>query len=269
MKKVKIFSIIFSFILLFVSCETEVIDPAGIRGINAVTAIVDVNPAIFIDGALETSYVEFMLESDSKTGPKKGYIVASYNGTTQKKRLKDVNIPEKVNITAKEAIDALGMSIDDVSAMDYFVFEVAIDVDGETYYSNGAVTVKVVCPFDPELTYGNYTAYSSPDEWDTEGDIEITVDSEDPYTVYVSGLAAIDGLVEDGGPLVMHINQYNFEVTAPKVVLASTAWSYTNIAFAGSGEYNSCTGEYVMRFSITVDQGSFGSFIYSFTRKDE
>ncbi len=267
MKKIKIFSILISFVLLFAACETEVIDPAGIRGVNAVTFIEDANPAIFIDGDLDVSFIEFTVGTDS-LGPKKGYIVVSFNGTQEKKKIKEVNIPERVTITALEAIEVLGMTLDDVEAMDYFVFEVAVEVDGKVYYSNGALTVKVVCPFNTELTYGNYLAYSSPDEWDTEGAIEIEADPEDEYKLYVTGLAAIDGLVEDGGPLVMEINKFNFKVTVPKVVLASEAFGYDNIAFEGSGEYNSCTGEYVMLFKITVDQGSFGSFVYSFTRLD-
>ncbi len=85
--------------------------------------------------------------------------------------------------------------------------------------------------------------------------VTVTVDPDDEYTVYVAGLAALDGLDEDLGPLKMTVNPLNFEVTAERTVLASVAFSgYTNIAYEGFGTLNTCDGTYEMNFTITVDQ---------------
>ncbi len=264
MKTHKIFGLIALFLITLVSCETEVEDPAGLRGEGIMVSITDVNPAIYIDGELETSYVEFTVDVEEGTTYDKAYIVASYNSPSDRIKIKDIDsFPSQVKITAEEAADAVGLTIDEVEALDYFVFEVVTEVDGLVSRSSG-ITVRVACQFDPELVYGSYTANSG--DWGTTGGIDIVVDDEDPYKVYVTGLAALDGLVEDQGPLVMNIDPLTFEVTAPKTVLASIAWDYHNIAYQGSGTYNSCTGDYEMLFAITVDEGSFGSYEFTFTK---
>jgi hypothetical protein len=266
MKTYKILGFIAAMVLTFAACETEVADPAGERGVGVVTTITDANPAIFVAGNLDDSYTEFVVSAEEGASYDDAYIVVSFNGVSQRTKVKDISsFPQTINITAAEAAAALGMTIADVESQDYFVFEVEVKVGSKIYRSNGGITVSVVCPFEPTLAFGNYTAISS--SWDVNGDVTITVDPDDPYKIYVAGLAALDGLTEDLGPLEMIINPLNFEVEAVKTALASTAWSYTNFSYAGFGVFNSCTGDYQMTFAITVDQGSFGSYEFTIKRK--
>lgn len=269
MKTYRILGIIAAMVLGFASCETEVVDPAGERGIGVVTTITDANPAIFVAGNLDESYTQFTVNAEEGATFDEAYIVVSFNGVSERTKIKDIsNFPQTISITAEEAAAALGMTIADVESQDYFVFEVETKVGGKIYRSNGGITVSVVCPFEPTLAYGDYTGISA--GWGVNGDITITVDPNDPYTIYVAGLATIDGLEEDLGPLPMHINPLNFEVSVDKTVLASlVTWGapYHNIAYAGSGVFNSCTGDYEMLFAITVDEGSFGSYEFTLKRK--
>lgn len=268
MKTYKLIAFLAAMVFTFSACETEVEDPAGERGVGLVTTITGVDPAIFVDGDLDISYVQFTANAQTDATFDEAYVVVSFNGVSQRQRLKDIaSFPSVINITAVEAVTALGMSIGDVEAQDYFVFEIETKVGGKITRSNGGLTVRVVCPFDEELSVGSYTAVSA--AWGVNGGITLVADEADPYTIYVSGLCTIDGVVEDLGPLVMHINPFNFKVVADKTVLASVVtWNpaYTNMAYAGTGEYNSCTGSYTMLFNITVDQGSFGNFAFTFTK---
>jgi len=266
MKKYKIFGLIFSLVLLLSACETDVVDPAGIRGVGFAGTITDANPAIFVDGDLDISYVQFTVDVQEGAVYDDAYIVVSYNSVSQRTRIKDVSsFPAEINITAEEAAAALGMSINDVASEDYFVFELELVADGKVTRSNAGLTVRVVCPFDPALAVGSYNAVSA--GWAVNGNVTLEADEDDPYTIKVYGLAALDGLDEDQGPLVMHINPLNFEVTAPRAVLATEVWlGYTDLAYQGFGEFNSCTGAYEMSFTITVSAGSYGAYNFTLTR---
>jgi hypothetical protein len=127
------------------------------------------------------------------------------------------------------------------------------------------INAAAVCAYDPEMVSGSYKAVSA--DWAVDGPVTITVDPEDEYTIYVAGLAELDGLTEDKGPLKMVVNPLNFEVTAERTVLASIAFDYTNIAYEGFGLLNTCDGTYEMNFTITVDQGSFGQFPFTLTKQ--
>lgn len=266
MKKFKIFSLMAAMVLTFWSCETEVIDPAGSRGVGYVATISDANPAIFVDGDLDISYVRFTVDVQEDAVYEDAYIVVSFNSVSQRVRIKDVDsFPSEITITAEEAAAALDMTIDDVKSEDYFVFELEIMSDGQVTRSNAGLTVRVVCPFDPALAVGSYTAASA--GWAVNGNVTLEADENDPYTIKVYGLAELDGLDEDQGPLVMQINPLNFAVTAPKAVLATEVWlGYTDLAYEGFGEFNSCSGQYDMTFTITVSAGSYGSYSFTLTR---
>lgn len=134
-----------------------------------------------------------------------------------------------------------------------------------TTRSNAVLSVPVACAYNVELAAGSYHTVSS--DWNSEGNITITANPEDPYTVYVAGLEEIEGLDEDQGPLVMHISPATFEVTADKTIIASDAWGFGSISYSGNGVYNSCDGSYTMYFNITLSAlGSQGTFKFDFTR---
>jgi acetyltransferase-like isoleucine patch superfamily enzyme len=131
---------------------------------------------------------------------------------------------------------------------------------------NTQIDYYVACEFDPSLTYGSYLAVS--DDWAVEGDVTIVPDENDPYLVYVRGLAALDGLVEDNEQgLPMHIDPNSFEVTADKTILASeTPWGYVDFNYSGTGIFLTCDGTYKMFFSPGVSIGGWGPQEFTLTR---
>jgi hypothetical protein len=129
------------------------------------------------------------------------------------------------------------------------------------------VKYTVACALDQTKISGSYRAKCA--DWGVDGNVTITKDPVDPYKIYVAGLETIDGLTEDKGPLPMHINPTTFAVTVDKTVLASlVTWGppYHNIAYAGSGTYDTCTGTYNMKFTISVTEGNFGDFDFTLTK---
>jgi hypothetical protein len=161
--------------------------------------------------------------------------------------------------------NALTYTVTVEPGMTYFWRVVMRDANGIT--TDGPVwSFTPLCVFVPSMAVGSYHSYSAPSQWNSEGDITITADPTDQYTVNVTGIEALEGVVENGGPLVMHIDPVNYEVTAPKVVIATDAFGYHNLAYEGTGTYNACDGSYAMEFTISTDEGSFGAFAFSFTR---
>jgi len=252
-------------LFVLVGCEDSVTDPVGLRDSGVVTTLSDINPAIFVYGELDDSYVSFTVNKDEDASIDEAYIVGSHNGTSQRTKIKGISsFPAEVNISAVEVAQALGLEIAEIKSGDFFVLEVITVSDGLLSRSAGSFRVRVVCSFDPALSFGAYTA-SAPD-WELNGGVSITADEEDPFTIYVSGLAALDGVTEDLGPLVMKIDPLSFNVVAEKTKLASSAFGYTGFSYAGSGTFDSCTGTYQMLMSISVDQGGFGSYEFTFTK---
>jgi hypothetical protein len=197
------------------------------------------------------------------------------------------SFPTKVDFSIGNMVDLLpGLdSINQIVLGDFFRFYADVTLlDGtvikgfDTLYasydpavanlpgSSLNVVYDVACELDMALAVGSYYSYSPPSDWNSAGNIQITQDPGDQYTVLVAGLETIEGLDEDKGPLVMHIDPVTFAVTADKTVLASDAFGYHNIAYEGTGSFNTCTGTYQMKFSISVDEGNFGDFVFTFTR---
>jgi hypothetical protein len=199
------------------------------------------------------------------------------------------SFPTSTDFTISSLVDLLPNlnNISDIKLGDHFKFYVDMTLqDGtvikgnDTLYASSNTSIAnlpgsslnvvytVACALDPALTVGSYHSVSPPADWNSEGDITITADPADPNTVYVKGIETLEGLTEDKGPLVMHIDPVTYVVTADKSVIASNAFGYHNIAYAGKGTYNTCTGTYEMKFDISVDEGSFSppSYAFTFTR---
>lgn len=126
------------------------------------------------------------------------------------------------------------------------------------------ITINVPCAYYPANISGSYHSVSA--DWQSEGDITITVDPANPFIVYVTGIEAMEGLVEDQGPFKMVIDPNSYNVSAAKQIIASDAWGYHNISYAGSGTLNTCDGTYEMSFNISVDEGGWGSNGFIFTK---
>lgn len=265
MKTTKILTFLVAMVFAFTSCETEVEDPAGARGVGFVPSITNLNPAVFDVNDPSNTFIQFDLDADANVVSEVKLIV-SYNGDMKRVEVKSVNtFPQNVKIFMHEAVTALGMSLDDVGAGDNFTIE-ALTIQGDkTYRSSASFNAAVVCAYDPDNVTGTYRAVSA--DWAVDGTVTLTVDPQDEYIIYVAGLAGLDGLTEDQGPLKMVVNPLDFSVTAERTVLASIAFSYTNIAYEGSGLLNTCNGTYEMLYTITVDQGSFGAYAFTLTKQ--
>ncbi|MFZ0281831.1 MAG: hypothetical protein WAL29_09290, partial [Bacteroidales bacterium] len=255
MKSIKITGLIVLLTALTFNCEEEVKDPAGRRGAAAVPVISDIGPGVFASEDLVNSYVEFVVSPGDGVVAEKAIIEGSYNNNGARVELTEVtSFPATIHIVSGETIQALGLTPAEVDNGDVFNLEILLTAGGTATRSNAVLNVRVACGFVDTKAIGSYHSLSGPDDWVSEGNITITANQDDPYTIYVAGLEALEGVNEDGGPLVMHIDPGTFEVTADYTVLASEAFGFHNLAYAGSGIYDSCDGSYQMDFDISVDE---------------
>ena len=266
MKTYKIIAFLAAMALTFSACETEVDDPAGLRGEGVVPSITNLNPAAFDVNDPGNTFIQFNLDVPTDKVSEVAFV-ASYNGDMRRVALSNItSFPANdVKIYMRDVAAALGIQIDAVNPGDVFTLEAITTQGDKTYRSSAVINAAAVCAYDPDMVTGTYNAASA--DWGVDGNVTITVDPANEYIVYVAGLAELDGLTEDKGPLKMIVNPLNFEVKAEKTVLASIAFDYTNIAYEGFGILNTCDGTYDMNFTITVDQGSFGQNAFTLTKQ--
>lgn len=264
MRKIKILGFIITIIMMFSGCE-KAKDPAGARNVGIVPIISDVT-GIFINGS-PTSFVQFKVDLEAGVSVEKAEIEVSHQDPSTWAKFADVTtFPATINITLSQVIEKLGISSSEIQNGDAVYIDVATTKNGITTRSIAALNITVSCEYDVAIATGSYHTISPPTEWNSEGDIRLTADPEDPYTIYVAGIEEIEGLDEDQGPLVMHINPASFTVIADKSVIASDAWGDHNIAYEGTGTFNSCTGAFSMNFDISTDEGDYGTYSFNFTR---
>lgn len=263
MKTYKILALLAFMAFGFSACETEEVDPAGQRGVGVVPAITNLNPAAFDVNDPDNTFIKFDVDA---AGVDEVIVVASFKGDKRRVPIKTLtSFPAKdIVIYMRDVAAALGVNLNSVEPGNVFNLEVTTVQGGNTYRSNAVINAAAVCAYDPDLVSGAYKAVSA--DWGADGPVTITVDPANEYIVYVKGLAELDGLTEDKGPLKMTVDPLNFQVKAIKTTLASIAFSYTNIAYEGFGLLNTCDGTYEMNFTITVDQGSFGQNAFTLTK---
>lgn len=264
MKHFNIIAIFFAFALFFGGCEDTNENLVGARGVAVVPLISNLSPAVFDSKDMGNTYVEFQVDVPDASLLENAIVKISFNGQLERVDFSTITtFPQTVRISLAEAVSKLNVALADVVLGDVINVEVWTTSDGKVYQTSAVFNSAVVCPYFPDQISGSYHSVSS--DWASEGDVTITVDPEDPFIVYVSGLEAIDGLDEDMGPLKMVINNLDYSVTAVKTVLASSTlgWGptsdYHNIAYEGKGTLNTCDGTYTMSFDITVDEGTFGT----------
>jgi hypothetical protein len=254
MRTINILGAVITLIMIFIGCE-KAKDPAGQRNIAVIPVISDVNPGIFNSTDLENAYVEFKASEPAGRRIDKITIVGSYGENSERILIKEITtFPATVRITSSDVAQKLGITLNTIKNDDVFTFELLTLANGITTRSNAFILVPVACGFNEALTVGSYHAVSP---WPSDNNVTITADPDDPYTLYIKDLAVLDGVVEDLGPFVIHINPSTFEVSADDKLLASDYFGYGGVAFSGSGTYSSCTGSYVLNIDISV--GSFGS----------
>lgn len=231
-------------------------------------------------------------------------LVVVYNGAYDKPYTIEDNIttvPHDFTITSSTLIDIISElgSVDDMKADDKYHVYVIPTMNGEEFppyqllggkayntvsssilqnlnaftgLNSADYVINVPCQLLPENMVGSY--YMASDDWEAYGDVTIEADPNDPYKVYIYGIAAAEGLVDNGNGIEVYVDPDTYAASAKKTVLAAdlAAWglSYTNYYYEPvSANFNTCDGSYTFTFKIGVDQGSWGNFNYKFTRNDD
>lgn len=229
--------------------------------------------------------------------PKSMDLMVSMNGSYTNSAVLQANItsyPTTVNFTCAQLAELLPdlESADSLKGGDFFTFYVNMTLEdgtvingNDTLYtgwnssianlpgSSLNVTYNVLCSFNPTLAIGSYKAES--ESWNVSGNVTITADPSDPYTIIIDGLAEdVDLLVSNGNKLTLHIDPETSEITGEKTVLAPDCggWApayavYTNYYYLPiSGTYSNCDGTYQITFDLGSDQEDFGEYDFTFTR---
>ena len=212
MKRINTIGLTIFLVIVFFGCE-EVKDPAGQRNVGIVPVISDVS-GIYISGEL-SSFIQFKVSLESGATVENAQIVVSSQDNFQRVKIAEVtSFPSDFTFTLGDVAEKLGA----INDGDVIYIEVVTTKDGVTTRSNAALAPIVYCQYDVAVAVGSYHSVST--EWNSEGDITLKDNPADQFTIYVSGLETIDGLNEDQGPLVMHIDPVTFSVIADKTVLA-------------------------------------------------
>jgi len=247
-------------VLTLSGCETKFDDPAGERNLIPATPLIEnLNPSIFLAADKANTYVAFDVTTGEGGQSIDGLIEVSYNGGQQRAQLQEFTIPATgIQVALADVATAIGMSVDDMEGGAYVNIEVLTKAGDKYYRSSAAVNPLIACDYVPADYVGTPNALSS--DWNVNGPVTVTVDPSDPtgYTLLVSGLAELDGLTEDGGPLPLIINPANYEITVPETILASNAWGYSNFFYEGTGSLNTCTRAIYLNVYIGVSIGGWG-----------
>jgi len=251
--------------LTITGCETKFDDPAGERDLIKATPVIEnLDPSIFLAADKDNTYVEFDVTAGSGSQTMDGLIEVSYDGGQQRAELQKFTIPATgVKVALTDVAQALGISIDAIEGGKYVNIEILTKSGDKYYRSSAAVNPLIACDYVAADYVG--TANIKSPGWEMDGPVQVAVDPDDEYTLLVTGIAALDGLTEDGGPLPLVIDPASYAVTVPKTMLATNAWGYSNFSYSGAGTLNTCSKEIQLNIAITVDQGSFGSYAFTIT----
>ena len=251
--------------LCLLGCEDTNENLVQDRGGAVVPIMSDPSPAYFSDD-IESSYIQFDLSLATGETIDKAEIEVESGGKSA--IVKAVSIPATgVTVTAREVLTALNISESDYNLGDVFNLYILTTKNGKTTRSIASVGIPVVCYFEPSMLVGNFDFVSY--SWDEEGSVTIEADPDDPYKVFIHGLAEAQGLDGNGNGIELTMNPNNFSISGVKSVIADSGWGgYTNIAFqATTGTYSACDEVYTISFAISCDQGGFGTYVFYFTRK--
>ncbi|MDZ7739882.1 MAG: hypothetical protein U5K32_12615 [Bacteroidales bacterium] len=266
----RLLTLIIIFGLTLTGCETELDDPAGERNLIGATPVIEnLDPSIFLAADKQNTFVAFDVTAGELDLTMDAIVEVSYDGGKERAQLSEFTIPATgLEVALTDVADALGISVDDMVGGAYVNIEVLTKAGDKYFRSAAAVNPLIACDYVPTDYPGTPNAASS--GWGVDGEVTVTVDPTDDFTLLVSGLATIDGCVEDGGPLPLIVDPASYNITVPRTILASSEgwiadYGYTNIAYGGTGTLNTCSREIQLLLEITVDQGSFGEYAFTIT----
>jgi hypothetical protein len=231
-----------------------------------------------------------------KQKPKSMDLMVCMNGDVVNTAVVKSNItsfPTNVDVTTANLVDILpGLdSINQLQPGDYFLFYTDVTLEdgtvingNDTLYSpydasvvnlpgsSLNVTYTVLCPYQPALTTGSYQAVSA--DWNANGEVTLTADPADQYTIYIDGLMDVDFLISNGNKLAIHVDPVTYAISGEKAILAADCapWgagydAYKNYSYTPlEGKYNTCDGSFDITVDISTDQLDFGEYHYTFSR---
>jgi len=281
MKRLNIFLATIALLVTIVACEDTNENLVGSRGVGVVPLITNLTPESPSISNFETDKFSFkvsLAKSDSlkiKNAELKidnAEIQVQYGDNVGVLKTIDA-FPATIEITASELLTTLGMIESDAKFGTAFNIFVITTSNGVTTRSKANFIVSLPCEFDSNLSIGSYNVVSS--DWNVNSSVTLIADENDPYTIYIKGLAEADGLEGNGNMMKVQIDPATYKITGDAVVLAANCggWgssyeSYTNYTYkVSSGSFVSCEGTYNIVFDISVDQGDFGDNAFVLTRK--
>ncbi len=292
MKKIHIISIFL--IGLFFSCSTSDIDQMDNVILTAAPDFkMDETKGGFIDKADPAGEFGFSMDLAQGDPVSADVKVAYINNVTNAISYATVDAgvtsyPYKKVLSVTELISLFPEleTADDLNPGDVFTFFsnftlkdgtviIGYDDDGPNYSGDvrnsplytAFFSFNVACSYDPALAVGSYHVVST--GWQVEGDVTFTADPNDPYKIFISGIFEMEGGAPNDLKAEINIDPATYAVTPVLSRLGDTSpWgAYTNYYYGpGSGVFKSCDGKYEITFGITVDEGSFGSYDFVFTR---
>lgn len=265
MKIYKLYSLIVAFALFFVACDDTNENLVGSRGVAVIPVVTDVNPA-FYTSDLANSFVEFVVDLPEGVVVDDAEVQVTYKGINAV--IQQISsFPATITLQALDVVAILGLTPADIEVDDSFLFHVVTTSNGVSSRSTAALNVFVTCEFDPAMAVGSYKVVS--EDWEVAGNVTLTADPADPFKIFVTGIFEMEGGAANDNTLELNIDPNSFKVGVVKSVLGPNApWgSYTNYYYGpGGGLFKSCDGSFEMQFKITVDEGSFGTYNFLFTR---
>jgi hypothetical protein len=273
MKKMYLYSsLILALAFLWSGCDTNE-NLVQQRGVAVVPAL-EASPAFFTDD-FDNSSIQFNASIPTEKQVESAELRVGFGGRSA--RVQTItSFPLEVNLTAREAMNALGLTDNDVDVVtnNTFTFYILTTSNGITTYSRAAtVRALVTCEFNPELTEGHFRIVSG--AWGMDAFVTLAADPDNRYRILISGLFEAEGGEPNDNVVVLNINPASFEVSGPRSTLGGYAPFATpaNQAAWGayhwtptSGVFRTCTGVFEITVSVTVDAGGFGSFPFVLTR---
>ena len=269
MKKINIYYILALFLAVsFAACENTNENLVKQRGVGAVPKVFNISPAFYTTD-FKNSFVKFDVDLPEGQSVDHAEIQATFKGKTA--IIQEItSFPATIKMIAADVISKLALDTKDVKSDDSFIFDVVTTSGGVTSRSmTGAIKAFVTCVYDPAIISKDYHVVTK--GWDTaEGDVTFSVDPVNPFKISIAGLFAMEGGEPNDNVLVLNIDPNSYKVSGVKTKLGSTdpfGEGYTNYYYEPSGLYKSCEGVFEMMIKISVDEGNFGAYGFTFTPK--